>query len=82
VQKGQVYDQFEDRDLFTFAFNKSNFRSSKYDFSKYTSADGIVEIERSSIKDAALLLGFMETMQKALTPVSDTLKAICTKWAL
>jgi hypothetical protein len=76
INKGQVYDRFEDKDLFTFAFNKSNFRSSKYEFTKYTSDSGLVEIERSSIQNEALLMGFIEALERALAPISETLKTI------
>lgn len=81
MTQGQVYDEFGDQDLFTFAFNKSNFRSSKYDFSRYASDNGTVEIERSSIKDEALLKGFMDATEKALDPITESLKAIYAKYS-
>lgn len=75
IQRGVVYKANLDEDLFTFAFNKSNFRSSKYDFVSFAGQNG-VEIERSSIKDENLLKGFMETTGKALEDIRIELNAI------
>ena len=81
IRTGQVYDEIDDPDLFMFAFNKSNFRSSKYDFISYTN-DGLVEIERSSIKDETLLKGFLDAVEKRLSPINDSIKAIYQKYSL
>lgn len=81
IKTGKVYDEFDDLDLFMFAFNKSNFRSSKYDFISYTNG-GLVEIERSSIKDKALLKGFLDTIEKILNPINKSINAIYQKYSL
>ena len=81
IRTGQVYDEIDDPDLFMFAFNKSNFHSTKYDFVSYTN-NGLVEIERSSIKDESLLRGFMNATEEALRPVNDLINTIyerCSK---
>jgi hypothetical protein len=78
IQSGKVYDEFDDPDLFMFAFNKSNFRSKKYDFISCQS-DGPVEIERSSIKDKNLLKGFIEAVEIKLIPINESIKAIYQK---
>jgi hypothetical protein len=78
IRKGRVYKAELDADLFTFAFNKSNFRSSKYDFVSFPGENG-VEIERSSIKDENLLRGFMKATEKALADVRIELDAIHLK---
>jgi hypothetical protein len=75
LRKGEVLKDVADQDLFTFAFNKSNFRSSKYDFVSLPGHNG-VEIERSSIKDEELLRGFMAAAEKALADVRESLSAI------
>jgi hypothetical protein len=75
IHKGQVYETDLDDNLFTFAFNKSNFHSSKYDFVSLPGENG-VEIERSSIKDENLLKGFMKTTEKALEEIHVELNAI------
>lgn len=78
ISKGQVYSDFEDQDLFTFAFNKSNFRSSKYDFEHYSNRQGVV-IERSTIRDRDLLEGLSESLHKAIMPINESLNAICRR---
>ena len=78
LRKGEIYKAVVDHDLFTFAFNKSNFRSSKYDFVSFDGQNG-VEIERSSIKDEELLKGFMRATEKALGAARESLDAIYRK---
>lgn len=81
IKAGQIYNEIDDQDLFMFAFNKSNFRSSKYDFISYTNG-GLVEIERSSIKDKMLLKGFLEAVEKKLKPINESIKAIYQKHSI
>ena len=80
IRTGQVYNEIDDHDLFMFAFNKSNFRSKKYDFVSHTN-NGLIEIERSSIKDESLLRGFMEVTEEALRPVNDFINTIYEKYS-
>jgi hypothetical protein len=80
IKTGKVYDEFNDPDLFMFAFNKSNFRSSKYDFISYTNG-GSVEVERSSIKDITLLKGFIEAVENKLIPINESIKTIYQKYS-
>lgn len=75
IHRGQVYKPDLDDNLVTFAFNKSNFRSSKYDFVSFPGQNG-VEIERSSIKDENLLKGFMKTTENVLEDIRSELNAI------
>jgi len=79
IRAGKFYEEFDDPDLFMFAFNKSNFRSSKYDFVSYTNG-GLVEIERSSIKDETLLKGFLEAVEEKLRPINESIKTIYQKY--
>jgi hypothetical protein len=79
IRTGKVYNEIDDQDLFMFAFNKSNFSSNKYDFVSYKKS-GLVEIERSSIKDEALLNGFMEALEKTLRPINESINAIYQKY--
>ncbi len=79
IKAGKVYEEFDDPDLFMFAFNKSNFRSSKYDFVSYTNG-GLVEVERSSIKDELLLKGFMAAVEEKLRPINESIKTIYQKY--
>jgi hypothetical protein len=80
IHSGTVFDEFDDPDLFMFAFNKSNFRSSKYDFISYTNG-GLVEIERSSIKDEVLLKGFLDAVELNLKPINESIKGIYQKYS-
>lgn len=80
IRNGQIYDKIDDQDLFMFAFNKSNFRSKKYDFVRYRN-NGLVEIERSSIKDEKLFNGFMEAVEKALKPINKSIISIYQKYS-
>ena len=80
IRNGQVYDEIDDQDLFMFAFNKSNFRSTKYDFVSYTN-NGLVEIERSSIKDEKLFNGFMDAVEKRLRPINESINSIYQEYS-
>ena len=80
INSNKVYDEFDDPDLFMFAFNKSNFRSSKYNFISYTNG-GLVEIERSSIKEETLLKGFIDAVEKKLLPINKSIEAIYQKYS-
>ena len=62
-----------------FAFNKSNFRSEKYDFVSYT-GNGLVDIERSSIKDEALLRGFMDAIERCLEPINANIITLYNRY--
>ena len=80
IATGKVYEEFNDSDLFMFAFNKSNFRSSKYDFISYANG-GLVEVERSSIKDKLLLKGFIDAVEEKLRPINESIKTIYQKYS-
>lgn len=81
IKTGRIYNEINDPDLFMFAFNKSNFRSKKYDFVKYAN-DGLVEIERSSIKDEKLFNGFMNAVGKRLKPINESILSMYQKYSL
>ena len=65
VKTRSVFQDFNDEDLFTFAFNKSNFQSADYEFIQIKGDRG-VEIERSTIKNTDILNGLLITTEKAL----------------
>jgi hypothetical protein len=79
INAGKIYEEFDDPDLFMFAFNKSNFRSSKYDFVSYTNG-GLVEVERSSIKNELLLKGFLDAIEEKLRTINESIKVIYQKY--
>ncbi len=64
IRRGEVHREFFDRDLFTFAFNKSNLVSDKFPFRrpgwrKHT------QIERSIFRDEALERGIWDVAESA-----------------
>jgi hypothetical protein len=68
VRRGQPYVENLDRDVITFAFNKTNFiATAQFKFRRYP-RQGAIEIEKSTLRDEALATGFMTRM----APVSDT----------
>ncbi|MFC1940400.1 sulfotransferase domain-containing protein [Chloroflexota bacterium] len=79
ISKGNVCEYTGDTELFTFAFNKSNFRSTKFDFSSYPGRDGVY-IERSTIKDEQLFNGLIDTTVEALKAVNESLNAIYARY--
>ena len=81
IKTGQIYNEIDNPDLFMFAFNKSNFRSKKYDFVSYTN-NVLVEIERSSIKDEKLFNGFMDAVENRLRPINESINAIYQEYSL
>jgi len=76
ISRGQPYVENLDDDLITFAFNKTNFTpSSRFKFKHYP-RQGAVEIERSTVRDEALITGFMARMAPASQVVFDYLKIL------
>lgn len=74
IKRGEVYKYRGDEDLYTFAFNKTNFLATgKYQFKTYPRNGGI-KIEKSMFRNEPLILGFIETMGPALSFVSDFLE--------
>jgi hypothetical protein len=68
IRQGQLYVENLDKDLITFAFNKTNFTpSARFKFKHYP-RQGAVEIEKSTLRDDSLASGFMSRM----APVTDT----------
>jgi hypothetical protein len=73
IKKGEVYRYRGDDNLYTFAFNKSNFLATgRYQFKTYPRNGGI-KIERSMFRNETILRGFIEAMGPALSTVSDFL---------
>jgi hypothetical protein len=62
IQRGQLYVENLDRDLVTFAFNKTNFTATEHFKFKHYPRQGAIEIERSTLQDEALAAGFMARM--------------------
>jgi len=60
IKRGEVYKPYDDENLYTFSFNKTNFVATKYRgmvFKSYPKL-GSVRIERSTFKNQEMLEGF------------------------
>jgi len=68
IRRGQPYVEHLDRDVITFAFNKTNFIPTPQFKFKHYPRQGAIEIEKSTLRDEALATGFMTRMG----PVSAT----------
>ena len=65
IRLGQPYTENLNRDIVTFAFNKTNFTASpQYKFKHYP-RQGAIEIEKSTLRNEALAMGFMARMAPA-----------------
>jgi hypothetical protein len=53
LKRGEIHDDFADKDLFEYAFNKSNFKSNAFPFQRYDWRDN-TQIERSTFSDTVL----------------------------
>ncbi len=53
IDRGEVFNEFPDQDLFTFAFNKSNLVSDEFSFRRYDWREW-TQVERSIFKDEVL----------------------------
>ncbi len=67
IRRGQPYVESLDDDLITFAFNKTNFTPSPRFIFKHYPRQGAIEIEKSTMRDEVLEVGFMARM----APVSE-----------
>lgn len=74
INEGKIYDEFPDRDLFTFAFNKSNLISDKFPFKRYAWRKH-TQIERSIFQDEDLQNKIWDCAEQACGEVNELLEA-------
>lgn len=74
IDAGKVHDEFFDRDLFTFAFNKSNLMSDKFPFKRYGWRRH-TQIERSIFDNEALQDEIWDCAEQACGEVNALLDA-------
>jgi len=79
VKRGVLYEGHRDKDLQTFAFNKSNIKADKYDFIKLDDGRD-VEVERSGIKDEKMLRGMMDAVADSLSPINTEIEKLWQKY--
>lgn len=65
LDRGEVYRDFPDQDLFTFAFNKSNLVSDKFPFKRYAWREH-TQVERSIFTDEAMMFRVWDAAEKAV----------------
>ena len=70
MDAGEVYRDFEDEDLFTFAFNKSNLVSDKFPFKRYGWRNH-TQIERSIFTDESLQEQIWDCAEAACASVNE-----------
>lgn len=76
IRKGKPYQHSLDETLFTFAFQKSNFTSSRFQFKTNFTKVGGVKIERSTFKDENLLEGFANKAGQTVATITDFLNDV------
>lgn len=74
MDKGEVFENFPDKDLFGFAFNKSNLKSDKFGFNTYDWKE-TTRVERSSFADEALMMEAWEKADAATGRLNDLFRA-------
>ncbi len=75
LEAGTIYTEFEDRELFGFAFNKSNIDTSEFEFKRYNWRDH-TQIERADFGDEGLMFEAWDAADEAvgnLNTVFDSL---------
>jgi hypothetical protein len=75
LAKGEVYDDYHDRDLFLFAFNKSNMDSSKFPFKRYGWRT-TTQVERADFSDEALMNAMWEAADAAVARLNRVFDAV------
>lgn len=73
IRRGEVHREFFDRDLFTFAFNKSNLVSDKFSFRRPGWREH-TQIERSIFKDEALERAIWDVAENATAELNAFLR--------
>ncbi|MBI5753330.1 MAG: hypothetical protein HZA59_14485 [Hydrogenophilales bacterium] len=69
LDRGEVYRDFPDQDLFTFAFNKSNLVSDKFLFKRYDWREH-TQVERSIFTDDALMYRVWDAAEQAVAELN------------
>jgi len=76
IKQGKIYNDFKDKDLFNFAFNKSNLDSSKFSNFKSYEWKSHTRIERSSFTDESLLMKVWEKAEESISHFNDIYSVI------
>ena len=72
IQRGEVYPNTGDPDIFTFAFNKSNIDASKFNFKSFPKKQW-THVERSTFSDDSVVEDVSETAEQACSKINNIL---------
>jgi hypothetical protein len=75
IARGEVYEDYADRDLFGFAFNKSNLESSAFAFKRYEWREN-TWVERSGFADESVVMSVAEAAETAASEFNRLLGCI------
>lgn len=75
MARGEVFDDYPDRALFGFAFNKSNMDSSKFPFKRYGWKES-TQIERSDFRNEDLMAACWEAADAATLRLNAIFRAV------
>jgi Sulfotransferase domain len=75
LARGEIFDDYADRDLFGFAFNKSNLDSSAFAFKRYEWKANTV-VERSSFTDEVIVDAVWEAAEAAAGELNTVFAAV------
>lgn len=75
ISRGERFTEYEDQDLFCFAFNKSNIDYSAFDFQSYGWREA-TRVERAHFADAALLESCWEAADNAVKELNTVLRLV------
>ena len=75
LRRGEVFNDYPDRGLFEFAFNKSNLDSSKFPFRRYDWKE-VTQVERSSFSDEGLLEKVWEAAEVATKRLNTVFRSL------
>lgn len=75
LERGEVYRDYPDQDLFCFAFNKSNIDASHFTFQRFGWREA-TQVERAQFSDAALLADCWEAADGAVVRLNAVLEGL------
>jgi hypothetical protein len=75
IKAGKPYDVLEDRELFGFAFNKSNFNSEAFQFRRYDFREH-TQVERSCFSDEAMEIRIWDAAEDAAGKLNALLRDV------
>jgi hypothetical protein len=75
LERGEVFETYPDRDLFSFAFNKSNLDTSAFDFKRYGWREHTC-VERSNFTDDSIVMSVWDSAETAAGELNRILESV------